>query len=223
MVSDALLEQPYFARYELVEFALLTLLSRVRGLVPLHAACVGIGGQGVLLLGESGAGKSTLCFHAALGGLRLLAEDSVFVEPRNLIACALPAFVHLRCDAPGMLGETALVRAVRASPVIRRRSGEQKYEVDMRRLAGARIAGPLHLTAVVALRGSARHGRLLESVKTRDVIAQMRRDQRYAAGQPGWSTFLARISRLPAFELARSPDPGDAVDALHTLLKERAR
>ena len=36
-VSKAMLEQPYYPRYELIELAFLTLASRVQALVPLHA------------------------------------------------------------------------------------------------------------------------------------------------------------------------------------------
>ena len=53
------------ARYEMLEFAVFTLASRVQGVVPLHAACIGRRGRGLLLMGDSGAGKST----AALLGL----------------------------------------------------------------------------------------------------------------------------------------------------------
>lgn len=221
VMSDTLLAHPYYARYELLEFALLSLLTRVRKLVPLHAACVGRAGKGLLLLGDSGAGKSTLCFQAAtVGGLRLLAEDSVFIEPRTLMAGALPAFVHLRRDAPGLF-DPAHARAVRAAPQIRRRSGELKFEVDLRRLAGARLAGPLRIAAVVRLTARSRRP-ALRAIAARSNAALLVREQPYAATQPGWDAFLARVARLPAFELARGAHPRDAVAALETLLRECA-
>ena len=34
-------EAPYYARYELIELAFVTLATRGQALVPLHAACVG--------------------------------------------------------------------------------------------------------------------------------------------------------------------------------------
>ncbi|HLA70057.1 MAG TPA: hypothetical protein VK624_01015 [Steroidobacteraceae bacterium] len=220
VMSDTLLAHPYHARYELLEFALLSLLTRVRELVPLHAACVGRAGKGLLLLGDSGAGKSTLCFHAATAGLRMLAEDSVFIEPRSLVAGALPAFVHLRRDAPGLL-DAAQARTVRAAPQIRRRSGELKFEVDLRHLAGARLAGPLRIAAVVRLTARTRRP-ALRAMAARSVAALLVREQPYAATQPGWDAFLARVTRLPAFELARGTQPRDAVAALEILLRECA-
>src|SRR5687767_4670924 len=71
-VSKGMLRQPYYPRYELIELAFLTLSSRRQALVPLHAACVGANGNGMLLIGASGSGKSTLCLHALAGGMQLL-------------------------------------------------------------------------------------------------------------------------------------------------------
>ena len=71
----------------------------VQGLVPLHAACVGRGGRGVLLMGSSGAGKSTVAFHSLLQGLDFLAEDSVFVAPDTMLATGIANFLHIRSDS----------------------------------------------------------------------------------------------------------------------------
>src|SRR5690606_28712971 len=49
-ISDGMLEHPYHARYELIELAAYTLAARSQALVPLHAACVGRDGRGVLLI-----------------------------------------------------------------------------------------------------------------------------------------------------------------------------
>jgi hypothetical protein len=67
-VSKAMLQQPYYPRYELIELAFLTLATRGQALVPLHAACVGTNGNGVLLIGASGTGKSTLCLMRSPAG-----------------------------------------------------------------------------------------------------------------------------------------------------------
>jgi hypothetical protein len=82
-VSSDMLAFPYHVRYELIEFAVFTLASRAQGLAPLHAACVGWRGRGVLLAGDSGAGKSTLTLHCLLDGFDFMSEDSVFVQRRS--------------------------------------------------------------------------------------------------------------------------------------------
>ena len=131
VLPQRLLRFPYNVRYELLEFAVYTLAARVQGLVPLHAACVARGNRGVLLLGPSGSGKSTLTAHALQCGWDFLAEDSVLVEPQSLRAAGIGAFLHLRANSLRFL-ESAAARAVRASPVIRRRSGVAKFEMDLR-------------------------------------------------------------------------------------------
>src|SRR5262249_27917780 len=50
VLSQDLLRHAYHARYELLEFAVYVLAARVQGLVPLHAACVGRAGRGVLVV-----------------------------------------------------------------------------------------------------------------------------------------------------------------------------
>ncbi len=91
-------------------------------------------------MGPSGSGKSTVVLqHALLNGLDFLAEDSVLVELAGLRATGVASFVHLRRDALRFL--TARQRAAllhRAAP-IRRRSGVEKFEIDLRR-PGYRLA-----------------------------------------------------------------------------------
>ena len=48
VAADDMLGSPYHLRYELLEFAVFVLASRALNLVPLHGACVGRQGRGVL-------------------------------------------------------------------------------------------------------------------------------------------------------------------------------
>ncbi len=98
---------PYHIRYELIEFAVFTLAARVQRLVSLHAACVGTGGKGVLLMGPSGAGKSTVALQCLLNGFDFLSEDSVFVAPRSMKATGIANFLHTRADSLRWLGRSA--------------------------------------------------------------------------------------------------------------------
>jgi len=222
-LSPRLLRFPYHARYELIEFAVFTLAARAQGLVPLHAACVGEDGRGLLLMGESGAGKSTTSLHCLLQGLEFVTEDSAFVTADTLLATGVPNFLHVRRDVLRFV-PAACVAMIRRSALIRRRSGVQKFEVDLR-ATGFRLARmPLKVTALVfASAHPAREGILLEHLPRHEALLKLAACQPYAVGQAGWAGFVKRIAKVPAFELRRGRHPAEAVGALRRLLAEAGR
>jgi hypothetical protein len=221
VVSGELLRYSYHIRYELLEFAVYVLAARVQQLVPLHAACLGRGDQGLLLIGPSGSGKSTVILHGLLAGLDFLAEDSVLVQPRHLLATGIANFAHLRPDSLRFLAAADRAAVVRTSTRIRRRSGVEKLEIDLRRSRYRLAAAPLRIRALVFIsRRSAGSRPLLAPLRASTVLERLAASQRYAANQPGWSDFRERIARLPAYELRRGTHPRAAVEALRELLPE---
>ncbi len=219
-ISPELLKRPYIARYDLIEFAAYTLVTRSAGLVPLHGACVGLEGRGALVLGDTGAGKSTLCMRAVAGGFDFLAEDAVFVTPSSLHATGLPTFMHLRCDGSAALHDLRGSVAVLRAPIIRRRSGVHKFELDMRRSPYRLAPQALGLSHVVILRKEhAAPTRALRTLAPEQVRRELTRTQPYTAGLPGWPAFLRRITNLPAYELRRGEHPEDSVSALKRLFE----
>lgn len=220
VVSPFMLQFPYHVRYELLEFAVYTLAARAQRLVPLHGACVGAAGRGLLLLGSSGAGKSTLSLNCLLQGFDFVAEDSVLVRPDGLLATGLANFLHIRSDSLHMLPRAgAAARAIHRSPVIQRRSGVQKLEIDLRQRHFNLAAAPLPIAAVVMVSArSAGGGPLLTPLRGAVLLEQLAASQRYAANQPGWAAFTREVARLPSFELRRGSEPLDSVNALRELL-----
>jgi len=222
VVPHALLRHAYHIRYELLEFAVYVLAARAQRLVPLHAACIGRGDRGILVLGASGSGKSTLVLQGLLAGLDFLAEDSVLVRPAGLLATGIANFLHLRSDSLRFLDRRARRIVLRDSRVIRRRSGVKKLEVDLRSPAFRLAKGPLRIRAVLFL--SARRpqsGRLLVPLRRTALLERLAASQRYAAQQPGWKVFSRRVSALPAYELRRGTHPRESVEALCELLAAR--
>jgi hypothetical protein len=219
VVSPEMLRFPYHTRYELIEFAAFTLAARVQRLVPLHAACIGHRGRGILLMGASGAGKSTVALHCLLGGLDFLSEDSVFVAPKTMRATGVANFLHVRADSLHWLGRSLEAAEIRKSPVIRRRSGVEKFEIDLRR-DGYRLAkSPLEIVAVVFLTPRSAGARpLLRSLPKPELLANLAAMQAYGAGQAQWRAFSGKVPRLDAFELRRGRHPLEAVEVLRTLL-----
>jgi len=219
VVSQDMLKFPYHVRYEMLEFAVYVLAARAQCLVPLHAACVGRAGKGILLLGPSGSGKSTLSLHCLLQGLDFLAEDSVFVRPDDLLATGVSNFLHTRADSLRFVTDADCVAAIRKSPVIRRRSGVEKFELDLRQPQYRLAAAPLQISAVVFVSPRpAPAAALLMPMRNARLTQQLADSQPYAAHQSGWSDFSRQISRLPAFELRRGRHPLQAIEALEKLL-----
>jgi hypothetical protein len=224
-LSRQMLRFPYHTRYEFIEFAVFTLASRCQGLVSLHAACIGKAGRGILLMGPSGSGKSTVTLHCVLQGFEILSEDAVFVAPQTMLATGVANFLHVRSDSLRWLGKKSRdAAAIRRSPVIRRRSGVRKFEVDLRQGAYRLAPAPLKIAAVVFLSAqSAGRGPLLKSLPKPAALAKLAAAQAYAANQPEWTQFSKRMSGLEAFELRRGQHPLEGVEALSTLLESRAR
>jgi hypothetical protein len=219
VASPELLSYPYEARYQLIEFAVFTLACRGQGLIPLHAACIGLRGRGLLLMGESGAGKSTLSMLCAANGMEFLTEDATFVAPESMLGTGVTNYLHVRKDALRYLGDRKLAALVRKAPVIRRRSGIMKYEVDLRTTGFRLAAAPLEIAGVVFLTRRRGRGALLMPMPASRSIARLELVQSYGAAQPGWREFARRARWLPAYEMRRGEHPLAAVEALRSLLE----
>ncbi len=218
-VSRGMLQRfPYHVRYELIEFLVFTLASRAQGLVPLHAGCVGARGRGALLVGESGAGKSTLSLHCMLQGLDFLTEDASFVAPQDLSVTGVANFLHLRFDALDFF-EPDLRALASHSPVIRRRSGVEKFELDLREGWSRLAPQPLRLEHIVLVSKQPAEGcALLTPLGSDELLARLTPSQPYAARQPSWPLFAEQVSRLHGHQLRRGSHPREAAEALRGLL-----
>lgn len=224
VVSADMLRFPYHTRYELIEFAVFSLATRVQALVSLHAACVGSAGRGLLLMGESGAGKSTLALQCLLQGFEFVSEDSTMVAPDSMLATGVANFLHVRPDSVRWIARARDAAAVRSSPVIVRRSGVRKFEVDLRRGSHRLAAAPVHLRSVVFLSTRSSAGEpLLHPLSVPELLRRLAAAQPYAACQPHWAAFCRNAARLGGFELRRGAHPLEAVEALRTLLRRPAR
>lgn len=218
-VSRYMLQHAHAVRYELIEFAVYTLASRAQQLASLHAACIGRNERGLLLIGEGGAGKSTLAMQCLSQNLELVAEDAVLVEPDTLLATGVGSFLHLREDSLELLRQTGDDAGIRSSPVIRRRSGVEKFEVDLRGGRYRLAQTPLKLTGVIFLSSQRDNGSaLLAPLPQSGFLERLEASQPYAANQPVWATFREHISAIRAFELRRGQHPSEAVDALRQII-----
>jgi len=218
-VPARMLGFPYHTRYEVIEFAVFTLATRVRGLIPLHGACVGRGSRGVILMGASGTGKSTVALQCLLSGFDFVSEDSTFVMPERLLCTGVPNFVHVRSDSLRWI-ESRAAAAIRQSPVISRRSGVRKFEVDLRTGSYRLAPAPVQLAAVIFLSTTrAEGGELLQPLSRTETLRRLAMEQPYAADQPGWAGFCRKVTQAGGFELRRGAHPREAVAALRNFLE----
>jgi hypothetical protein len=222
--SPELLASPYHLRYELIEFAVMTLVPRVQGLLPLHAASVVWNNRGVLICGDSGAGKSTLSIACLEQGLALLAEDGIFVHAKSLRATGCGNYLHLGAESLRFVRDPRLRAQFRAAPLIRRRSGARKRELDAR-ASGLKLARSAPRLAALVLLSRRKSGsqELLRPLSMKAARASLRRLQPYAAGQRGWAEFCSRVARLPAYRLMRGPTPEHGAVAVRSLLEDSGR
>lgn len=218
-VSRSMLRFPYHVRYELIEFAVFTLASRAQRLVPLHAACVGLHGRGVLLMGPTGAGKTTVALHCLLNGFDFLSEDSVFVAPHSMKATGIANFIHVRAESLRWLKGSPESSLIRGSPIIRRRSGVKKFEVDLRDKRVNLAQKPLKITGIAFLTSQdASAGPILRPLAKATARAKLADMQGYGATLPSWRGFKERASQLTLFEARRGQHPHETVEALRSFL-----
>lgn len=122
-MRSRLVEEPAPLR-EVLTTLILYLLTRLDR-QPLHAAAIANGHHALLLAGPSGAGKSTLAYLAHRAGLRVLADDAVYVqlEPGYRL-WGMPGPLHLSADAAARFPELNGIPAV-----VRRGNGRYKLAI----------------------------------------------------------------------------------------------
>jgi hypothetical protein len=83
-------------------------LMHQRGLLPLHASAVEIGGRAVLFCGHSGAGKSSLAWHLTRRGHPLLSDDICAIDVSTGTPRLWPGLINLKLWRDGLYaaGET---------------------------------------------------------------------------------------------------------------------
>jgi hypothetical protein len=71
-------------------------LLHQRGLLPLHASAVEIGGRAIAFIGTSGAGKSTMALHMNARGHPLICDDICAVDMSGTIPVVWPGLCNLK-------------------------------------------------------------------------------------------------------------------------------
>jgi len=113
----------------------LGVLGSAMGLVPVHCACLELGGEGLLIAGASGAGKSTLSVALSKNGFNYVSDDWTYISRLGdgIVAHGTSAPVKLLPDA------VEHFQSLQGRGLQKSMNGELAYEVDIADAFGAQV------------------------------------------------------------------------------------
>ena len=153
--------------------ALLGTLSASIDVAPVHAACLALGNDGLLLAGPSGAGKSTLTIAMARRGFGLLADDWTYLSEgngfieRGINAWGLPVPIKLLPDAHLFFRELLAYRTNLSL------NSEMAYEVFPESCFGVVRTPRCRVRTVVLLQRSTRTGCSILPIKAEEAARHL--------------------------------------------------
>jgi hypothetical protein len=134
-LTEAAVRKHSYLRYHFLEGTGLMLLECLY-MTPVHAACVSLDGQGVLLCGDGGAGKSSLSYACAQNGWTFVSDDSAMLVRKNpeRLVIGNPYQMRFRDSAQELFPELS------TRSVTERLSGELSIELETASVPGISTA-----------------------------------------------------------------------------------
>jgi hypothetical protein len=148
-LSRDAVEHKAYLRYHFLEAIALTMLASSY-VAPLHAACVELAGQGVLLCGNSGAGKSSLAYACARAGWKFISDDASYLvrQGSGRLVVGNSQWVRLRPSAAELFPE---LEGLSLTP---RAAGKPSIEVPTALIPGVTAASRSRVEYIVFLNRS---------------------------------------------------------------------
>lgn len=145
--SPAMVCDPGYFRYHFLEAVTYVTLNALH-LTPIHAACIGLCGAGLVLCGQSGAGKTSLAFACARRGWEFVCDDASHLvrnhaDPHLIVG--KPHYIRFRESARSLFAEL-----VTCLPSLRA-NGKMDIEAASAELGIERIRPQIRAAAVVFL------------------------------------------------------------------------
>jgi hypothetical protein len=139
-------EHTVYLRYHFLEAIALTMLASSY-VAPLHAACVELAGQGVLLCGNSGAGKSSLAYACARAGWKFISDDASYLvrQGSGRLVVGNSQWVRLRPSAAELFPE---LEGLSLTP---RAAGKPSIEVSTALIPGVTAVSHCRVEYIVFL------------------------------------------------------------------------
>jgi hypothetical protein len=191
------------------------------GVVPVHCACLSIGGAGLLIAGVSGAGKSTLAVALSQNGFDYVSDDWTYLSLDNgrLVAHGMSVPAKLLPDA------VAHFPVLAQHPLRMSLNQELSYEVQVERL-GANVHFSCSPECFLFLERTQEEGSRFFAVSSGEVQEYFDRSLEPLPSQlpelmQARSSLIGRISRLPCWKLRYGGPPQTAVEALRAMMERQ--
>lgn len=181
-----------------------------------HAATLGLGHRGALIVGASGSGKSGTTLAGLMNGLNSVGDDYVLLEP-GVPVRACPVFCTLKQDAEGVR-RAGLPETVLDGTTL---NWHDKFEFNVTKVAPQGVVDHLEIEAILIPEIARLPRTRIEPVARREGALSLVPSgvlQLPGDGTKGFR-FLSEIARqLPAFKLHLSEDPVEIAEAIALFL-----
>jgi hypothetical protein len=188
------------------------------GLRLVHAATLGLGGEGVLISGASGSGKSGTTLAGFLNGLDTVGDDYVLIED-GAAPTAYPVFRLFKQDTNG-LRRVGLDENTTGNNLL---NWHGKIEFDAADRLGKPLVDRMRIRAIFIPAIARLQRSRIEPADARSAalsIAPSGVFQLPGDSASGLRFLAAVVRKLPAFRLMLSEDPAEIADAIHSFLSK---
>jgi hypothetical protein len=213
-ISRATLQHRLYAKYHLLGTPGCCIATRFS--IPVHAACVALDGQGILLCGDSGAGKSTLSYACARSGWTYVCDDGLYLKNGGSGRVGTGDCHHVRFRPSA----AELFPEVQGLDITPRAAGKPSIELSTEPMSHVTRAQSTHIDFIVFLNRHADGARELRPYSA-DAARQWMRQGLYGLPETLAAQYrtIDRLLTAKVFEL-RYTDLDWAVDRLQTLVRE---
>jgi len=185
-----------------------------------HAATLGVGGRGALIVGASGSGKSGTTLAGLLNGLQSAGDDYVVVE-QGADVVARSVFRLFKQDLNGL--RRAGVDPENLPDV--RQNWHGKIEFDAARLAPKAFVDRLKVGALLLPHIAHAQCTRIEPATAREAALALAPSavlQLPGDAAEGFQFFMGLAKRLPAFHVSLSENPVEIADTIGSFLEREA-
>jgi hypothetical protein len=185
-----------------------------------HAAAIGIGKAGVLLIGPGGSGKSTTAAAAALRGLRIAGDDFILVDPQPAQAYALYDCIKLSIDSVERFPQ---LRAEIVNPV---HGPVEKGRIHLYRNRPLAFARSLPITAAILPRVTGQSMTTIAPATASDGVRALVPSTIFLVDGGEAETMRKASSflrKLPLYHCNLGTDPFEAMDTISAFIGDLVR